>query len=45
MKCKRCGNCCIDVGRTFWKNRNYTEKGFVSSKRNMVVNINLMQGS
>ena len=18
-KCKRCGNCCIDVGRTFWK--------------------------
>ena len=20
--CKRCGNCCIDVGRTFWKSGN-----------------------
>jgi len=20
----RCGNCCIDVGRTFWKNGNYS---------------------
>ena len=19
MICKRCGNCCVDVGRTFWK--------------------------
>ena len=19
LRCKRCGNCCIDVGRTFWK--------------------------
>jgi len=25
MKCNRCGNCCIDVGRTFWKNRSYTD--------------------
>ena len=23
--CKRCGNCCIDVGRTFWKNGNYED--------------------
>lgn len=23
MDCKRCGNCCIDVGRTWWKNGNY----------------------
>jgi hypothetical protein len=22
-KCKQCGNCCIDVGRTFWKNGDY----------------------
>ena len=22
-KCKRCGRCCIEVGRTFWKNGNY----------------------
>ena len=22
-QCKRCGNCCIDVGRTWWKNGNY----------------------
>ena len=22
-KCKQCGNCCIDVGRTFWKNADY----------------------
>lgn len=22
MNCQRCGNCCIDVGRTFWKNGN-----------------------
>ncbi len=21
--CSRCGNCCIDVGRTFWKNGNF----------------------
>ncbi len=23
MACERCGNCCIDVGRTFWKNGDY----------------------
>ena len=23
--CERCGNCCIDVGRTFWKNGNYED--------------------
>ena len=23
MSCRRCGNCCIDVGRTFWKNGDY----------------------
>lgn len=23
MECKRCGNCCIDIGRTFWKNGDY----------------------
>jgi len=23
FECKQCGNCCIDVGRTFWKNGNF----------------------
>ena len=23
MSCRRCGNCCIDFGRTFWKNGNF----------------------
>lgn len=23
--CKRCGNCCADVGRTFWKVGNYAD--------------------
>ena len=23
FECRRCGNCCIDVGRTFWKNGNF----------------------
>ncbi len=23
MNCKRCGNCCKDIGRTFWKTGNY----------------------
>jgi hypothetical protein len=23
MKCKQCGNCCIDVGRTWWKIGDY----------------------
>ena len=22
-ECKRCGRCCVEVGRTFWKNGNY----------------------
>ncbi len=25
FECKRCGNCCNDVGRTFWKNGNYED--------------------
>ena len=23
FECGRCGNCCIDVGRTFWKNGDF----------------------
>ena len=25
MKCKRCGACCLTVGRTFWKNGDYED--------------------
>lgn len=24
-ECKRCGRCCLEVGRTFWKNGNYDD--------------------
>lgn len=24
-ECKRCGRCCIEVGRTFWKNGRYDD--------------------
>lgn len=24
-KCNRCGNCCIDVGRTFWKGGDFSD--------------------
>jgi len=25
FKCKRCGQCCISVGRTFWRNSDFAD--------------------
>lgn len=32
--CKRCGNCCVDVGRTFWKVGKYTAIPYLDSLQN-----------
>ncbi len=33
-KCSRCGNCCKDVGRTFWKNAKYSHSELSALAKN-----------